>query len=216
MCECRGEKQQLQSHLMNCEATLKQLNWNLERIAKTIARKESIIAVIKQTHTDVTPATSTSSTTATTESNVIPDEPLFSKFSDRFSSTELADLRSISESNDSKANDSTFVLKILRFLYKNDMEKIALITVSGSSRTGDKERISQQNFDTVNDMLVERFRSIKLLPSEYAMRIRLVGTHIKNGIFNMRKTDYKLKKIQINSDEENTLQGVNEPFNLSN
>lgn len=213
MCECRSEKQRLQSHLMSCESTLKQLNWKLERIAKTIARKEGIIAVIKQTHSDVNLLTSTSSTT---EFNIIPDEPLFSKFSDRFTATELDELRSISESNDSKANDSTFVLKILRFLYKNDMEKIASITVSGSSRTGDKERISQQNFDTINDMLAERFISLKLLPSEYAMRIKLVSTHIKNGIFNMRKTDYKSKKSQPFSDEGDILQEINEQSNLSN
>lgn len=216
MCECRSEKQRLQSHLVSCESTLRQLNWNLERIAKTIARKEGIIAVIKQTHSDVTLSTSTNSTAATTEFNIVPEEPLFSKFSERFTATELAELRTISESNDSKANDSTLVLKILRFLYKNDMEKIATITVSGSSRTGDKERISQQHFDTINDMLVERFNSIKLLPSEYAMRIRLVGTHIKNGIFNMRKTDYKLKKSQPFTDEGDTLQEINEQSNLSN
>lgn len=224
---CTAEKQRLQSSVASFEATLKQVNWNVERITNTISRKEGIILRMeadKHNHQPiVTEATNMTSTTAmnaavsnvatilstVTMSTAATDELLFSKFSDRFDSMELAELRSISKTNDSKSNDSTLVLKILRFLYKNDLDKIESISVSGNSRKGDsKERMSKQNFDTVNDMLAERLRSMKLGPTEYATRMKPVNQHIKNGLSNIVKTK-KSRKV----DDEETLQKINEQFN---
>lgn len=225
---CTAEKQRLQSRVASLEATLKQVNCNVERITNTISRKEGIIARMeadKHNHQPiVTEAKSITSTTFmdATISNVAmivstmgamstaaTEEPLFLKFSNRFDSMELAELRSISKTNDSKSNDSTLVLKILRFLYKNDLGKIESISVSGNSRKGDsKERMSKQNFDTVNDMLAERLRSMKLIPTEYAIRMKPVNQHIKNGFANIIKT----KKSRTVDDEE-TLQKINEQFN---
>lgn len=229
LCECKmdncvSEKQRLKLYLANCENTLKQVNLNVDRIGKTLSRKETTISKLEakiQNHQLVMTAamtTTTNSSTGTTISNVLTTsntdttptaatkKTLFSTFSEKFSTMELAEFRSIGSA---KPNDSTFVLKIIRSLYRNELTKIDSISVSGRSRKGEsKEKMSEQNFEIVKDMLAERLESLNLVSNEYACRKKLVGAHIKNAFANIIHT----KKSQKVDDDE-TIRKINDQFN---
>lgn len=218
---CADEKRRLQSYLGECKATLKQVNWNVERIIKTIARKEATLAKLemeKQKHQPTVTAATISKSMATTGTTVLgaitngkstpgvitPDNLLFSKFSDLFSTIELAELRS---NGNSKSSDSTFVLKIIRMLYKNDLDKVVSLSVTGNSRKGEKkEKMAQQHIDVVEGMLAERLSSLKLNSTEYALRLKMGTTHMKNALANIIKTKKKV-------DDAETLEKINSRFN---
>lgn len=223
---CMEEKQRLQSYLTSQIDTLKQVNSNVERITRIISRKEGMVSdletsiqkhqlgshsTIAQTMTVTTITSSTATPVLNTISNTQPKsidffkDVLFSKFVKNFSTSELAELRSFESS---KNNDSTFVLKIIRCLYKNELEKIESISVTGRSRKGDpKEKMSEQNLNIVKDMLTERLESLNLTSKENVGRIKLVNTHIKNAFMTIVHTK-KGQKL----DNEETLRKINDQF----
>ena len=85
---------------------------------------------------------------------------------------------------------------------------MASLSVSGNTRKGDvKGKMSQQNLDTVNDMISERLASLKLDPNEYASRLKMINTHIKNAFANVGKTD------KTSTNDEDTQKKIDEQYN---
>lgn len=129
-----------------------------------------------------------SSSTSNVQRNTVSYRPvtLFEAFSNDVDSKGLAKLRSLSSC---KKDDSKFVLNAIRFLYKNDTEKIASLSLSGRSREAEpKNQMTPRKRKTIENLFTERLNSFDLDESEYAIRSSKVGFHIKNAFGNIRRT----------------------------
>lgn len=115
---------------------------------------------------------------ATIDNNV-----LFKNFEHSFNERELAQLRSIPNV---KSRDSSFILQVLRFIYKNDLSILNLRTAS--SNVTNKKPITPQKKNIIENIFWERLDSLKLNVIECDLRKAKLNEFIINGISNIRKS----------------------------
>lgn len=125
----------------------------------------------------------------------------FSTFENVLTNNELAVLRSIGSS---KKDDSSFVLNSIRFLYKNDIDKMSCLSLTGRSRGPEaKQKMSPNKYDTVNKMFLERLTSFELNSTEFTDRSKQIDTHVKNAFINTKRHGKP-------SDDEKIIRKINE------
>lgn len=194
--KCATEKLHLLSSLDKSKQKLEQIRSTLRVCARIRLRKEAVISNLKA---------EIGVTSVGMASQPIERNTLFSKHLLNFDVKDLAEIRSIA---DSKPNDSTFVLKTIRGLYKNNLEKVGSITLSGRSRSNQaKQPMTPEKHITMKEMFDERLDFLKLKPDDHAQRKKQLSNHIKNAFINIVNT--KTGK----SIDEKTIQEINDKFN---
>lgn len=129
---------------------------------------------------------------------------MLSKFENDFTQNDLAKLRSMGTT---KTDDSSFILNSIRFLYKNDTDKISSVSLTGRSRGAEaKQKMSPQKYDTIKDLFTERLNSLKLNSIDFAERSKELNKHMKNAFINIKRSG------KSNNDEE-MIQKINENKN---
>lgn len=107
-----------------------------------------------------------------------------SKFGTIFTATELQRLRTF---NVTKIHDSTFILNVVKFLYKDNLEKLSKVSLTGLSTNEKKERISPAHYDIIKQLFRIRLESLSLDTKEFILREKALHKHIKSAIFNLSK-----------------------------
>lgn len=130
-------------------------------------------------------------------------ELIFTKFKNKFNDNELATLRSI----DSKiSSDSSFILTCIRYLYKNDMNRLNNISVTGRSRIKNNQKVqmSPEKREIIAEIYKERLGSLNINENENIQRQKQVNEHIKRAIFNSCSNKSGLENInaKINSTDQ--------------
>lgn len=129
-------------------------------------------------------------------------ELVYTKFKDSFTEDELAILRSI---DDKSSSDSSFVLACVRSLYKNDLNRLKNISVTGRSRFNQqKVKMSPQKMKTITSIFEERLSTMNLKSNEKIQREKRMNTHIKRAILNTNSKRNELEQInaKINATEQ--------------
>lgn len=115
------------------------------------------------------------------ESDVSP--MIFGKYEDIFEDKELTTLRSIPFT---KSKDSSFILQVIRLLYKNNLD--ALKSRTTASKTADKSPITPEKKAVIKDLYDERLNSLKLNDFELSTRKSKLNEYTMTGITNIRKS----------------------------
>lgn len=127
---------------------------------------------------------------------------IYENFKENFSANVLAILRSIDHSSSS---DSTFILTCVRFLYKNDLDRLKNISVTGRIRKNEqKEKMSPQKQDLIRAIFDERLDAVVSETKERLQRAKKLNHHIKRAIFNANSKQSELEKVNaaINSTQQ--------------
>lgn len=105
-------------------------------------------------------ATSTStSTNANIQTNVVNTPILFEQFNKILAENQLSTLRSIDKST---KGDSNFILNCVRFVYSDDLAKLAHKSVTGASKSEPKAPITPQKLIQMKSMYVERLNDLEM------------------------------------------------------
>lgn len=175
--KCIERKNVLAEKLKNIKAKREQLKTAMNICADILKKKETKINFLKSSLVK----TSTSL------------ELVYTQFQDSFTDDELAILRSI---DGSISSDSSFVLTCVRSLYKNDMERLKNISVTGRSRTKEqKNEMSPQKIKLITDIFGERLKTMNLKSNERIQREKQMKIHIKRAILNTNSKQNELEQI---------------------
>lgn len=114
-------------------------------------------------------------------------ELLFENYKEHFEFSDLVLIRSVAPG---LSNDSGFVLKILRSLYKNDEAKLGNRSATGRKYKGEvKQEVSFEKKKIIENMLIERLKhelQDKLgISSEFGLRIGKLNRLLRSGIYNI-------------------------------
>lgn len=160
---------------------LKHAKMLMVEASKLNLRKDLTIQKLMESRTCATEPT-LSQNTADEESS------LFSEFSAHFSATEIKILRSV---NSGPSNDSNFVNKLLRFLYK-DIDVLKCRSATGKKFKGVKKAaVTPEKKELIRIMLEQRIKAEEC--SKFHQRLGKIDVYIKNGIRNISK-HFALKK----------------------
>lgn len=211
---CAVEKLRLVSSLDMHKQKLERIRQNKNVCSRIIKQKEAIISKMKlEIDKEVisVPNSKLSTTIHTSseseKSPTIQRNTLFSKYSSVFDVKDLAGINSI---GDGKSNDSTFVLNVIRSLYRANPDRVGSITVSGISRSAEpKQKMTPEKHEIVKGMYDERLVALNLEEADHSQRKKKLAVHMKNAFINIVKT-----KIGKNIDDE-TIQQINEKFNAN-
>lgn len=121
------------------------------------------------------------------ENRDIPNDALFAKHSNNFEHEELKAIRS---TQPGFKNDSTFVLKIMRALYKgNELEKLKNRTATGRKYNGNEKReISFEKKDIIKEMLLERINDeVRDNIADTCKRLKRINDLIRSAIHNITR-----------------------------
>lgn len=129
-----------------------------------------------------------------------PVKSIFQGFDSKFTGDELIQIRSVQRGAN---NDSTFVLKIAKALYKNEFVKLEKKSVTGRSTNSDKAPVTPLKRDIIENMLKERISDEK--DGNLNERLKKVNAHIKTAITNIIKAE-KRKSITLNNTSASNLQ----------
>lgn len=110
------------------------------------------------------------------------DKLTFSRFANIFNEQELASFRSIPASS---SRDSSFILLALRTLYKDDLSILYSRTTSNALQ--DKQPITPQKKQIIQEIFYERLETLKLDIIECNLRKSKLNEHTATGINNARK-----------------------------
>lgn len=121
---------------------------------------------------------------------------LFEQYSNQFTPQELKEVASIGPG---QANDSNFILKILRLLYKGEEAKLENRSMCGKRYRGEKKmEITMEKKELMKNMLGERLEhelSEKTSASEeFTKRNKNLKKLVTNAIYNIVNTDLKKRK----------------------
>lgn len=122
-----------------------------------------------------------------------------SRFKDNFPPDILAILRSI----DGKTmSDSSFVLTCVRSLYKDNLDRLKNISVTGRiCKNERKQKMSPQKQKVLKDIFEERLNALVSTGNEKLQRAKKINEHIKRAIFNANSKQSQLAVVnaEINS-----------------
>lgn len=114
-------------------------------------------------------------------------ELIYIKFKESFPSDVLAILRSI---DGRILSDSTFVLTCVRSLYKDELDRLKNISVTGRVRKNErKEKMSPQKLKVLRNIFDERLNAVVSKSSERVQRTKKVNEHIKSNFQRKFKTE---------------------------
>lgn len=130
---------------------------------------------------------------------------LYEEFSERFEDVELKQIRSI---HAGESNDSKFVLNIMRFLYKNETEKLKNRSATGRKfMNTSKLEVSFEKKNLMAEMLNERvayeLKNITNSAQQYLRRTRNLNKLIRYGIHNILTGLEKIHLKRKRDSEEN-------------
>lgn len=138
----------------------------------------------------------------TIRSNPIASKDFSSKFEDKFTKQQSAELHSVKSA---ESGDSTFVLKGVRFMYGPNLTILENKTVAG--RAKNKTPITPEKFNMLKSMFDERLYAIGIDYTEQQKRAKRFKLHLNRAIINAnssqkRNVDHQiLKKINNNYSE---------------
>lgn len=180
---CANEKQQLVHALAGQKSKLIRIQNSVAQCLKQCAKKEQKILILEQQiektkNVGIEQAVSVRNENATTV--------MYSTFSKQFGSKDLSKMRSIGVS---ESEDSTFVLAGIRSLYKNEMNKVATITVNGRSRRNEaKQKMTPEKLKSIQDIFNERLDSCEISSADRVRRGKKVNVYIKGAFANIVST----------------------------
>lgn len=199
---CEKEKRELKAKCIEQEKKLREIQRAIDKCLEITQKKEKKIeclsSEIKVARVS-DPIACDSNSDDVSKSNVTEkvNEPttctsksinvnnIFSTFENVFTHDELARLRSIGPT---KKDDSSFVLSSIRFLYKNDVEKISSLSLTGRSRgTESKQKMCPEKYDTIKDLFSERLTSMNLNSTEFSDRTKQMHKLMKNAFINIKR-----------------------------
>lgn len=181
---CHKEKSKLRAKCIEQEEQLKEINQGIEALMAISQRKA---VKPKKTADRITPVSQVKTVKKTSElvpctsqSNDV--KKIFANYEYIFTSEEVAKLRKIGSN---RKEDSTFILHVIRFLYKDDMDQISGLTISGRSAGNQKQKISSIKYNVIRNLYAERLKSLKLHAPEFIDREKQANKHIKNAFSNL-------------------------------
>lgn len=184
--KCLDNKIKVCNPNKNCHTVKRDLRWQLDlltekdaRIQKAIksclricGKKDEQIEVLEQQIKEKNKCIET-----------IPSrkvEVLFGEYVHHFADNQLSMLRSIDKSS---KGDSNFVLNSLRFSYLDDLAKLQHKSVTGKSKSGQKEPITPQKLNRLKSMYKERLNGLD--SSDRKKREKQFNRHVQHAITNI-------------------------------
>ena len=193
---CLKEKNQLKAKCIDQEEKLNKINQGIETLAEISRQngkneKKVDIPTVEEKVSEESNESIACSSKSNSSTDTNKDQgPIFSTFDNVFSPEELAKLREIGPD---KKKDSSFILQTIKFLYKEDYEKIASLTVTGLRAHEAKEKISTRNYDIFRNLYLERLESLRIYSAEFSERAKKLNSHIKTAIFTIRRMNFKFE-----------------------
>lgn len=117
------------------------------------------------------------------EEHKVHNPLIFNNFENIFEASELTTLRSIPFSS---SRDSSFILQVLRFLYKDDLS--ILNSRTASTKVANKDPISPEKKTILVGLYNERLSSLKLTDLDLDSRNAKLNEFVMTGINNIRKS----------------------------
>lgn len=119
---------------------------------------------------------------------------IFTNYANVFEDSELKSLRSIPFHS---SKDSSFVLLVLRLIYKNNLSTLNCRTAT-SSKVADKTPITPEKKALISGLYFERLDSLQLSDFDLNSRKAKLNEHTMTGIHNIRKSLGKSLQRQSN------------------
>lgn len=178
---CTKELNELKDKCDEQEKKLQEINRAIEICSGVIGKKEKkiddLLSEIKMREKFNEPVACSSESIRVNKN--------FCMFENVLTLDELAKLRSIGPT---KTDDSSFILNSVRFLYKNDVEKISSLSVTGFSRGPvPKEKICTETYNTIKNLFIERLTSFQLESKEFTERSKNINKLLKNAFINIKR-----------------------------
>lgn len=130
--------------------------------------------------------------------NQVRAEILFQNFENEISQNDLLSLRSI---NDKKEKDSTFVLKSLKIIYKDNLS--VLSQKCATTTTSTKQQLTPYKKKVLNDLFIERLSSMNLSVHEEVERKSKFRQLLSNALNNIntanKNREKNLKKVNLDN-----------------
>lgn len=117
---------------------------------------------------------------------------LFEKFNGMLAENQLSALRSIDKST---KGDSNFVLNCVRYVYSDDLSKLAHKSVSGQSKSEPKEPITPQKLSDMKTMYIESINDLKIEEVDKQQRGKKFNSYVHRAIVNINNAKKIRKKI---------------------
>lgn len=181
---CCKERNELKAKCIEHEEKLNEINQAVETLLKITRKPEEKEKTIDKSKLKVKKAKKFSKPLACS-SKSSDAQIMFSAFGDVFLPDELLKLRTIGTD---KKDDSSFILNVMRFLYRNDSEKLSSLSLTGRSRGGTKKKLSSLKYNLVKNLFWERLSSLNLYSDEFSDRAKRMNKHIKSAILNTARS----------------------------
>lgn len=170
--ECVSKKAELTEKFENLKEKRSDIAKAIQMVSNMIEKKENKIKILKSKLEE------SGCLCLPTDINKV-----FKRFEDSFPESGLAQLRSV---DGNWKYDSTFILIALRLLYKNDLTRLKIISITGRSRNKtEKIAMSPQKVQTLNDIFKERLDALNLGEDETTKRSKRLNYHINSAIHNV-------------------------------
>lgn len=183
---CHGIKESLKRKLEASKQKEAQIKESIAMCLEINVQKDKKIRLLEnqaeKSHNS--PATSNSDN-VNTKKNAMQTPILFDQFNGILTENQLGTLRSIVKST---TGDSTFVLNCVRFMYCDDLGKLASKSVTGGSKKDSKEALSPQKLGQMKTMYVERLTDLNIGKEEKGEREKKFNQHVHRAIINTNAT----------------------------
>lgn len=189
--DCVEKKNALELKLKNSQKKLEQIKSAVELCGAVLAKKRKKIEILE-------------AQLGPKQNRVEIEENLFQKFTTDFTETGLAQLRSI---DGCVSNDSTFMLFAVRDIYRNNLDRLGHISVTGRTRAGiKKEKMSPAKHSALKNIFTDRLEALNLEHDQRMIRLKRVNVHINQAIQNIsnpRKNEMEKLNDAINLNQHN-------------
>lgn len=186
--KCINEKKRLEQLLAKSKEKFEHAKKATDACERVCKRKDEEIAILEAQLKMQYPKVKKSSS----------ETLLYSEQLKQFTATELSELRSI---GGNQSEDSAFVLTGIRYIYKNQTDRLNHISVTGRSRTGNKKtKMSPNKLAAIKDIFNERLNALNLTSDEQAKREKRINLLVKDAIQNIAnpKANDKQKLQELN------------------
>lgn len=180
--ECLLLKSNLQQQISTMNSKLKKIEQAREVCLKVVAEKDRTIDELQIKLNGMTKIE--------TKNTRSQPESLFDKYSQHFSSNELAKLRS---TGGKIYEDSTFILEAVKCIYGKNICQLENKSVTGRGKS--KEPVTPEKMKILEGIFSTRFDSLNLKLEERVAREKKLNFHIKAAISNI-KTSAATKQMK--------------------
>lgn len=188
---CHEEKDKLRQKHGNITEKLTKIHKAHSVCLKICEKKDNQIKNLKD---KIQLLKSTSSITCIDKRNIPSSNEsklVLEEFKDVLSDEQLSTLRSI---NKTAGGDSTFVLKCVRFVYSDNLEKLQHISVKGQSK--ETQSISPIKMNRLKSLYHSRLANMDSTTEERRVREVKFERHVHNAIMNIRKALKKASEME--------------------